>query len=374
MDEMVNCDFDSQSSVSRRKLVLKVEVKQSDLSKAVVLYQPPDKNIVIGRSLTACDINLREEQIFSKSSQAGHIFFSTNPEDQKRAPFSWKQILFVLVIIYMLLLTGWQTNTSHDPNCDCHSGIVDFSFLKDTLKKRLYGQEIAARTIIDELEQLQVTVTWKSIALLFGPSGTGKTWTTRLISSSLPVNAKQIKIHLDLKSPLEIEGILNSISCCHFTFVLIEDSDFANQHQIGALVKWLAVNRTSRYPSSQKLFILLTSNFAELQVYEAFLKNNHRNRSFSGASLLADAERSNSLLVSSMDAAGLEFTPIPYFPLEKNHVELCVRDDLMAKSKWPTTQQTLARILENIRFLPPGLDHYAASGCKNVATQVNLYS
>lgn len=64
---------------------------------------------------------------------------------------------------------------------------------------------------------------------------------------------------------------------------------------------------------------------------------------------------------------------IPFLPLERHHVRLCVRDYFMTKGvDFPTDDQT-TKVANMLQYFPKGVEIYSTSGCKRVAQKVDLY-
>ena len=67
---------------------------------------------------------------------------------------------------------------------------------------------------------------------------------------------------------------------------------------------------------------------------------------------------------------------VPFLPLERAHVRLCVQDDLRSKG-YPVTKDIVESVLQEMSFFPPnvlGEDdvQFSETGCKRVADKVDM--
>jgi len=62
---------------------------------------------------------------------------------------------------------------------------------------------------------------------------------------------------------------------------------------------------------------------------------------------------------------------VPFLPLERKHVKLCIEDDLRHKN-YPVTKDVVNKVADILPYFPPGVNLFAASGCKRVSQKVDL--
>ena len=121
---------------------------------------------------------------------------------------------------------------------------------------------------------------------------------------------------------------------------------------------------------------MLTSNYGQkelaLQLYEEVQVIGSLSR-FSSTRLQETLHKVTSPLIAALKDRKIPFTLVPYLPLGKAEVKRCILHD-MAVKKRSASQEVIQNIMRDIRFLPPHLEYFAASGCKSVSNQVNLHS
>ena len=74
---------------------------------------------------------------------------------------------------------------------------------------------------------------------------------------------------------------------------------------------------------------------------------------------------------SSLIEKNLVNVYVPFLPLERGHVRLCVIDDLMAKHHG-VHESVINDVLDELQYFPEDLKLYSKSGCKRVSEKVNF--
>ena len=81
---------------------------------------------------------------------------------------------------------------------------------------------------------------------------------------------------------------------------------------------------------------------------------------------------SGGLWHSTLIAKDLISAFIPFLPLERKHIKLCIWDDLIAKGYKKITTEILENVANEMRYLPKDTQIYSTSGCKRVSEKVDL--
>lgn len=192
------------------------------------------------------------------------------------------------------------------------------------------------------------------------------------------MHVEQMNLHLEpWASKEKLVHIFDSIKCCSWNFLFIEGSDYAVDQQIEMLADILNhINSNSSSCHQRKVVVMLTSNYGQkelaLQLYEEVQVTGSRT-TLSITRFQETLHQITSPLIAALKERKVPFTPVPYLPLGKAEVERCILHDMKLKKK-PASQQVLNSIISDIRFVPPRLEYFAASGCKSVSNQVNLHS
>jgi len=62
---------------------------------------------------------------------------------------------------------------------------------------------------------------------------------------------------------------------------------------------------------------------------------------------------------------------VPFLPMERKHVKMCIEDDLRYKNH-EVTEDILNKVADALPYYPPDAKLFAASGCKRVSQKVDL--
>lgn len=367
------------STSSRRKLVLKTNTP-SDLSKALVLYQPFPGGQCVGRNLvlnadTECKParHLLKPKIKTESKEK--IKKTHEKSDPKKSSYS-NMFLLGMVLAVTVILSLTRSNRDRDL-CDTKSMVVDLKLLKHELTTNLYGQFSADTSIINALEEFQVTDEQMKVLILLGGPGTGKTWTTHLIANSMSEKTNQVSLHLGPWSSLqEIQAAFNKLKCCRWNFIFIEDSDYADSQQIGTLVDMVSSVSQNISCARQKIVMILTSNYGQKEFAKLLFRELERlgtRYTVSHEDIRETVKKLTSPLINGFAQRKVPFIPIPYLPLEKMQLEQCIHNDLVLKKK-VAPPDVINKIIQHFRFFPAPKDYFVVAGCKTVPTFVNLYT
>jgi len=62
---------------------------------------------------------------------------------------------------------------------------------------------------------------------------------------------------------------------------------------------------------------------------------------------------------------------VPFLPMERKHVKMCIEDDLRYKNR-EVTEDIVNQVADVLPYYPAGEKLFAASGCKRVSQKVDL--
>ena len=63
---------------------------------------------------------------------------------------------------------------------------------------------------------------------------------------------------------------------------------------------------------------------------------------------------------------------VPFLPLERQHVKMCIRDNATAKHI-TLEDGDINHIADELEYFPSDIQLFSSSGCKRVDEKVNLY-
>lgn len=375
--------------ISRRKLNIKGSLlPNSDVSKAVVLYKPQHGKHHFGRNLVSSNGKLnsmsseRKPPIECFSVQ--HIkqevpinVSSTNKESNLYSPSKAITLILLTALLLTTVIIIISPEQTRD-NCENAWSGLNFKLLKTQLDSQLYGQPLAVDTIVGVLEEFQVTVEQVAVLVLLGGTGTGKTWTLQLIRNHMAGNANTVHLHLgQWSNTKELNEAFKSVDkCCKLNFLFVEDSDYAATQQIKDLKDLLLnLNRNSSC-SHGKVVVVFTTNYGQKELAELLLHEREQSGSrwtISKSRVDEALAGLNSPLLKTLKLQDIPHTQVPYFPIEKTQIKQCIVHNFLSKQKSLPSSDLVEKITSHVRFFPPMTEYFAASGCKNIDSLVNLY-
>lgn len=352
----------------------------SDLSKALILYQPFPGRQYIGRNLVSNTESERKPASKKtipkvKTEYEKKIKMTHKKPDEKT--FNYGKIFLLGIVLVLIVILSITMSSKDWDLCETTFVAMDLKSLKHTLNTSLHGQLLAVKTIVDVLEEFQVTVEYLAVLVLLGGSGTGKTWTTHLIADSLSDQANRVTLHLGpWSNSQEIQMMFSRLECCRWNFVFVEDSDYADSQQIGTLLDVVSTVSQNISCSRRKIVMILTSNYGQKEfgelLYQELEKVGTRS-TISQEELQRTASKLISPLINTLSQRKVPYVPVPYLPLEKMQLEQCIYNDLALKKK-TVPPNVINKITQHFRFFPPRKEYFVVSGCKTVSSFVNLYS
>ena len=62
---------------------------------------------------------------------------------------------------------------------------------------------------------------------------------------------------------------------------------------------------------------------------------------------------------------------VPFLPMERKHVKMCIRDDLKQKG-FPVSEEIISKVADELQYFPNDRKLFSKSGCKRVSQKVDL--
>jgi len=62
---------------------------------------------------------------------------------------------------------------------------------------------------------------------------------------------------------------------------------------------------------------------------------------------------------------------VPFLPMDRSHVKLCIKDDLRSKNHFVYSDETVDKIANELVFFPEDTKLFSSSGCKRVSDKVD---
>ena len=235
----------------------------------------------------------------------------------------------------------------------------------------------------------------KPLVLSFhGDIGTGKTWVSKLISESLyqqGLNSKFVKFipvphffrdTLRTRETAELlhHRIMSSLDDCKQTLFIFEDIHTMDSNILDELVMYLNHPPPLLDITFTNSIYILISNSGATKINDYMTEQLVSGRDRVSITptemhqiISEDIYREDGAFKDTdfvrrqvIDAA------IPFLPLERSHVEMCVERAITERGKTPT-QYVVNKVLRDVRFVPEGLDKFSEFGCKRIDTIISDY-
>ncbi|XP_054267612.1 torsin-1A-like [Macrosteles quadrilineatus] len=284
--------------------------------------------------------------------------------------------------------------------CDSRWVTCNITGLEKVLYEKVFGQDLAVRVILTALKNhLSKTNHKKPLVLSFhGWPGGGKTFVkdfilehwfregqrskfvkTYFALKDFPSNDK-VKVD-EYKMRLQ-EDLQEKISLCQRSIFVFDEVDKYPPYVLDAIKPYIDYNtHIDGYDYRKAIFIFMTNIGGPLisQIsLQKWLKGIDR-EDFK----LSDFEQpirkhsfncEGGFYQSDLIRHHLIDYIVPFLPLERPHVKLCIETVFREKGKVPdhVLDQTVKEILEELTFNPPEHHLYAYEGCRHIHSRVDF--
>ena len=257
------------------------------------------------------------------------------------------------------------------------------------LKQKVFGQHLVQNSVPNLIKgHLSKPSPQKPLVLSFhGWTGTGKTWVSKLIAESLYKEGLDSKFVKFIPIPLWFRDtsktneqseklhhtIGSTLARCKYSLFILEDVKSMNPRILDQLVPYLNYPPPMDGIDYTKAIYILLSNAGSSKINDYTVEQfrNGRDREairmnemhyiISDRIYVEDGAFKNTEFVTRqvIDAS------IPFLPLEKSHVKKCIETAIEERGRIPT-EQLVAKVLKDIRFVPEDIERFAESGCKRL--------
>uniref|UniRef100_A0A5S6QYF0 Torsin n=1 Tax=Trichuris muris TaxID=70415 RepID=A0A5S6QYF0_TRIMR len=274
----------------------------------------------------------------------------------------------------------------------------DLAGLKMELKQRVYGQHLVVNTVVNALgAHFSAIDKKKPLVLSFhGWTGGGKNYVTSFIARHLYKKGLQSRyVHQfsgSLHFPEPEKGRLyteqlqiwvrGNASLCRQSLFIFDEVELMPPGVLNGIKTFMEFREDVDHVDFRDCIFIFLSNTAgseitrrTFEVWKQGIPREHIS--------LHDMEKA---IVESVfnEKGGLQYSHlisrslidhfIPFLPLERDHVKLCIRDELLHRGWSGRIDQTvLNEIAERLSYFPKDVGLYSSTGCKHVWQKVGLY-
>ncbi|GFO45531.1 torsin-1a-like [Plakobranchus ocellatus] len=310
-----------------------------------------------------------------------------------------KLLASVIVCCFLLLAATYFVNSTMQ-RCEMSKHFNPKAFKTD-LETFVFGQHLASEILPVEInhyfsrirssgddknnsDEHPVDICKPLVLSFHGWTGVGKNYVSKIISESFmytKVNHIVIPLHFphvafEHKYGQIIQNwILTNITECSVNIVVIDEMDKAFSPVTEGIISAVEALSLPCDVANPTIILLLSNSYATdinrlfFQFSAEFPSDNRKHIPLSLFQSLFSANRENQW-DSLMARKKVIDAYVPFLPLERRHVEQCVKRELVSK-RFSTDNGSVQKILEELTFTSVSGLEVSTTGCKRVADKVN---
>ncbi|XP_035683219.1 torsin-1A-like [Branchiostoma floridae] len=279
--------------------------------------------------------------------------------------------------------------------CDNNWFIPNITGLRTSLQDKLHGQHLVVDTVAKAVKgHIRNKNPSKALVLSFhGWTGGGKNFVSKMIAENLFVKGMMSRhvhlfvatLHFPHKDRVETykdqlrEWIKGNTSDCPHSIFVFDEMDKLPEGLLDAVKPYIDHYTEINGVDYRKTIFILLSNTAgntiTQRTYQHWQEGRKREdislKEMDDLILKGSFNEKGGLWHSSLIEKNLIDVFIPFLPLERQHVKLCIRDDLRAKGH-TVTEDVVTKVADELQYFPDREQLYSKSGCKRVSQKVDL--
>lgn len=279
----------------------------------------------------------------------------------------------------------------------CDDGWVHFNAtgLRYDLERQLHGQHLVKNSVIKSLKgHFNNPHPDKALVLSFhGWTGSGKNFVSRIIANNIFENGmKSGFVHLFIathhfphadetevyKDQLR-DWIASNVSACARSVFIFDEMDKMPTGLIDAIKPFIDHYEDINGINYRKTIFIFLSNTGGVSIAKKTLDNWRQAKKREDLELkdfepnvtLGAFNEAGGLWHSSLIEKNLISLFVPFLPLEREHVKLCIRDDLLSKNQ-SVTDELINSVADTLQYEPQDNPIFSKSGCKRVSQKVDF--
>ncbi|KAJ8665340.1 hypothetical protein QAD02_007002 [Eretmocerus hayati] len=274
--------------------------------------------------------------------------------------------------------------------CDEKSVPHDLQGLKNVLMTELYGQHIAQDIVLNAINShINNPKPKKPLVMSFhGGNGVGKSYVSKMIARALykkgdessffhfyyglqdfPLAEKSSEYQIQLKKEVEA-----AVSRCERSLFVFDGVDRMPSGLLDALMPFIDCPTCKARDKKHKSIFIILTNTGSLSIQKQLSQKKEEGLSRQSTTLkdfekyiVSDTLNNKGGLFESLliEHHAIDFY-VPFLPMEREHVQLCIEEAFQELNSTPTAQ-LVNRVFEELMFGPEPHNHYSNSGCKRVS-------
>lgn len=347
------------------------------------------------RSVSRSDIQLEQPKFIAHEQERRKPRVGSSWCSSMRPSLLACAALLAWIVVFRCVIDSRKTE-----RCSAWLPEANISGLELALNHSLFGQHIATPIIVSHIKRHLSSVEGRTkplTLLLYGPTGTGKTYASRIVGQHLfnsgiasrfwgRVFLPHVSALSDSKTYVKTLFQERIKQCVRKLYFVVEEADKGFEDDYFKDLFPILSGSTlleSGAGTANNAVVLLIVNFAAAALQKRVLdfRTSGRSRSsltlsdvnvLSPNSLLAELRTPGSRLVQRLLADKVVDAVVPFLPLELEHVRQCVVSSMEDRGVQVTNERT-DTVLKDFRFLPHEQPLFAVSGCKRVDRAVDLH-
>lgn len=280
--------------------------------------------------------------------------------------------------------------------CDNNWIRPNITGLRAAIEYKVHGQHLVIDSVVKAVAAhvRQKAQPSKALVLSFhGWTGCGKNFVSNIIAEHLYVKGMKSKyvhlfiaeLHFPHKDKIETyksqlrRWITGNVTSCETNLFIFDEMDKMHPGIIDAIKPFI-----DNYPEidgvdfRKSIFIFLSNTagnaitMKSLQYWEAGKdREDIQMREMEEEIHLSAFNEQGGLWHSSLLEKNMIDVYIPFLPMERKHVKMCIRDDLRSKGYFPT-ENILNKVASELQYFPEERKLFSKSGCKRVPQKVDV--
>lgn len=282
-------------------------------------------------------------------------------------------------------------NECCEPSWTNHSIADTEAYLRENVFGQHLVQDIVVKVILEHRKDRNPK---KPLVLSFhGSTGTGKNYVSGIIAEKMYKKGLESKyVHMiisshefpdknslgEYKKKLK-KMLIAGIKKCAYSLFVIDELDKMPPGLVNTLKPYLDYNnKVDGYDFRKAIFIFMGNTGVEeinevaLDFFKAGKPRENITMKSMNKLLKTVSYHSGGLSSSTLIEHHMIDFHVPFLPLERKHVRMCAKVDMLKTGKIVTDEKVIA-IANELEYFPKDIQVFSVSGCKNVKKYVQVF-